>query len=147
MLEKAKKLIRIRMIALWLMALCAWTMMLIDHIPAVHAILSEDIFNLHTGFASGMGVASMFFAIRFARMLRDPDQLKAWMTNEQDERTIAIRAKAGMPMLIYTSTAMIICGIIIAYWQPAIITKTLFTAGLIQLLIGLAAKTYYSKTM
>lgn len=146
MLEKAKKLIRIRMIALWLMALCAWSLMLIDRIPAIHALLSDDVSSLHTGFASGMGVASMFFAIRFARMLRNPDQIKAWMTSEQDERTIAIRAKAGMPMLIYTSAAMIVCGLIIAYWQPAI-TKTLFVAGLTQLLVGLAVKTYYSKTM
>ena len=49
-------------------------------------------------------------------------ELKIQYNKENDERMKAIKAKAGMPMLLITSIVMIIVGVIAGYFNFTIFT-------------------------
>lgn len=144
-MEKTKKAIRMRLTGLMLIEAFALIIMIIDRTPIV-AQLAEDVKNIHLGFTSGLLCAGIFNIVMLLRTQRDEKLLKQWAVQEQDERNIAIRAKAGMPMLLITATVMLMAGMIAGYWNVTIM-KTLYITAVVQMVFGLIAKTYYQKTM
>lgn len=145
-LEKTRRALRLRMLGLLLLEAFAWTTVILDKRTPLGALLAEDVQSLHLGFASGLACSGMFFIVIIARTLRDDSWLKAWRIREEDERSIAIRAKAGMPMLVIAAVLMLMGGMIAGYWNE-VVMKTLFLAAIVQMLLGLAAKAWYSKVM
>ena len=145
-MEKMRKTLKLRMSGLMLLEAFAWVMVLLDKGTALGGLLPEDVQSLHLGFASGLAISGMVFIVLMARTLRDEARLKAWAIREEDERNIAIRAKAGMPMLLIAAVLMLMAGMVAGYWNDTVM-KTLFAAAIVQLLLGLAAKCYYQRVM
>ena len=58
----------------------------------------------------------------------------------------AIKAKAGMPILLITSLAMMIAGVIAGYFNFTIFTVLIITS-VCQLLVSLVIKLIYMKIM
>lgn len=102
------------------------------------------------GFISGILtsgiVMSVISVIRYSRIIKDDTKLKMEYNRENDERMKAIRSKAGMPMIMYTSIGMIIAGILLSYYDPFIF-KVLSMAAAVQLTAAVIAKAYYTRTM
>jgi hypothetical protein len=78
--------------------------------------------------------------------IKDERKLKMAYNRENDERMKAIRAKAGMPMLLITSVMMVIAAIIAGYFN-IVVFYTLTAAAMMQLLLGVSVKLYHMKTM
>lgn len=102
------------------------------------------------GFISGILtsgiVMSVIIVIRYSRIIKDDTKLKMEYNRENDERMKAIRSKAGMPMIMFTSVGMIIAGILLSYYDPFIF-KVLSMAAACQLTAAVIAKAYYTRTM
>ena len=86
------------------------------------------------GFLSGAITAMVAcFALiqpRYVRALRDEQALRRLWNREHDERMRAIKARAGAPMLLYTSAAMIAVALLIGPWNiMAAMTLLLAAAG------------------
>jgi hypothetical protein len=79
-------------------------------------------------------------------MLRDEKKLKLQFNKEKDERLKAIRAKAGMPILLVTSVLMIIAGVIAGYFNATIFV-TLIIAAVGQMIISGFVKMIYMRKM
>lgn len=99
-----------------------------------------------TGFMAGTAAALAVYLVNNFRVLRNETLLKRQMNFEKDERMAAIRAKAGMPMLLYTSCAMLLAGLIAGCFNLTVF-MTLWAAALVQLLVGVAVKLVYTRRM
>lgn len=107
---------------------------------------NSEIFGFQCGLATVLGFFSLFFIVRYRKILNDEHALKLLYNKEHDERTRAIRAKAGMPILMFTSVAMIIAGIISGYFNNTIF-HVLILAALCQIIVCCAVKLFYLRTM
>ena len=76
---------------------------------------------------------------RYTRALRDEQALRRLWNQEHDERLQAIKARAGVPMLLYTSLAMIGAGLFISPWSMTV-CLTLLIAATTQLMVSLVTK-------
>lgn len=94
----------------------------------------------------GLGGVAGFHRSRFARALKDEHELKLLCNRENDERMKAIRAKAGMPVLMICSVAILIAAIAAGYFNITIFYTLLITSAA-QLMLGLILKIYYMKTI
>lgn len=107
----------------------------------------ESIFaGFQAGLITGLGLLSAALIIRFRSTLKDEAKLKLQYNKENDERYKAIRAKAGMPMLLITSIMMIIAGVIAGYFSETAFI-TLICAALAQMSVGVVVKLVYMKIM
>ena len=84
--------------------------------------------------------------MRLSLILKDETKLRQQFNLENDERLKAIRAKSGMPMLIFTSLAMVIAGMIAGFFNETV-CLTLIIAAACQLLAGVAVKAVHMKIM
>jgi len=98
------------------------------------------------GFCAGLLVTALWQLWTLTRALRDPELMKKLYVDDRDERKIAIRAKAGVPVILYTSCALILAALVASYINQTVF-YTLGIAGLAQVLLGCILKLYYSKTM
>jgi len=65
---------------------------------------------------------------------------------ENDERLKAIKAKAGLPMVLVTSVLMIIAGVIAAYFNATVFI-VLIVAAVCQMMISGIVKLIYMRKM
>lgn len=98
------------------------------------------------GIIFGMGILASIQLIKLNSVIKDETKLKMLYNQEHDERSKAIRSKAGMPMLVITSILMLISAIIAGYFN-IIVFYTLVIAATVQLSIGIIVKLYYMRTM
>lgn len=98
------------------------------------------------GLIIGLGGVAGFHRSRFARALKDEHKLKLLYNCENDERMKAIRAKAGMPVLMICSVAIIVAAVVAGYFNITIF-YTLLITGIAQLLMGLILKVYYMRVI
>ena len=111
-------------------------------IVAVHGMRLEG-----TGFTGGFlngAVSAVVICLvlmmpRYRKALRDDRALRRLWNQEHDERMRAIQAKAGLPMLGYTSVAMIAFGLLIGPWSTTA-AMALLIAATAQLCVGAAVK-------
>ncbi|MCH5287229.1 MAG: hypothetical protein J1E43_07390 [Christensenellaceae bacterium] len=103
-----------------------------------------------TGFAGGALTAMVLcFAIlvpRYGKAMRDEQALRRLWNSEHDERLRAIRARAGAPMILYTSLTMVAIGLLIGPWNLTV-AMTLLFAGTVQILISVVVKLVCMRTM
>lgn len=104
------------------------------------------ISGFQSGLITALGLISVVLMIRLGRLLKDEAKLKEAYRLENDERMKAIRAKAGMPLLLITSVAMIIAGVIAGYYNM-LVFSTLIIAGIAQMSIGAVIKLVYTRKM
>lgn len=98
------------------------------------------------GLILGLGYIAVVHRIKLARALKDDHKLKLLYNREHDERLKTIRGKAGMPVLMICSVAIIVAAVITGYFNITIF-YTLLITGIAQLLMGLILKVYYMKTI
>lgn len=113
-------------------------------------VFSGDSFTMANdvlaGFQQGlilaMGVLSLINFMKLSAAVKEEKKLQMLFNKENDERQIYIRKKAGMPMMMFTSGAMILAGVIAGYFNETVFF-TLVIAAICQLTVGAAIKVFY----
>lgn len=108
------------------------------------SVTETDSFQYQLGFLCGVLAALIVVNIQVFRNLKDEKKLRERFIEAYDERLRHIRRLAGMPFVLYTSTAMLIIGSFIGYISRAAFIA-LVAAGLGQLFISFAVKTVAKK--
>lgn len=83
-------------------------------------------------------------------VLKDDAALKAAYLEEHDERNIAIRAKAGQPLVQYLSLVLMMIGAVLDFINLEMlypVSMTLELTGCVQLLVSWLLKRYWEKRM
>ncbi|MBO1266270.1 hypothetical protein J3A84_14630 [Proteiniclasticum sp. SCR006] len=114
--------------------------------PENTGISDGALSGFQMGLIVGLGVLALTQLFKLSMAVKDERKLKLAYNRENDERMKAIRAKAGMPMLLITSVLMIIAAIIAGYFN-IVVFYTLTAAAVVQLLLGVSVKLYHMKTM
>ena len=142
--EAYRRIIRRRMIVMQMVSLVYVAAMLVMHTLG-HGELSVTGSFL-TGFASGTVGLMLVLVPRYRKALRDEQALRRLWNKEHDERMSAIRARAGLPMLLYTSMAMIAAALLMAPWNITA-ASTLLLAASAQLAISAVTKLVCMRVM
>ena len=98
------------------------------------------------GILTGLVICFSVIVPRYRKALHDEQALRRLWNKEHDERMRAIKAKAGVPMVLYTSAAMIAAALLVASWNMTV-AITLLVAATIQLVISVAVKLTCMRTM
>ncbi len=109
-------------------------------------ISKSGIFCFQCGLTTAIAIIAAIQIMRFKGVLSNDEKLKVQFNKENDERLRAIKAKAGMPMLMVTSIMIIVAAIIAGYFNTVIFI-TLVSVALFQLIFGLLVKLLYMKKM
>lgn len=110
------------------------------------AVSNGSVADLQMGILFGIGILTLVQIIKLRKVINDDKKLKMLYNQEHDERLKTIRARAGMPMLLITSTTMLIAAMIAGYFN-VVVFNTLIITAIVQLSIGAFVKLYYLKTM
>jgi len=145
-MEKYKKTLRNRIALLTMPALIAVALSIFDVFFASEKVKSSFIFGFQVGATTALGLLSMLLIIRYSAIIRDSSKLQLQFNKEYDERYKAIRAKAGMPVLLITSLGMVVAGIIAGYYSITIFA-TLIAAAVCQMLVAAIIKQIYLRKM
>lgn len=145
-MEQYKKVVKLRIGLFALLLLVCVGLGVYDVFWATPAMKVSYIFGYQCGVATGLGVLSFVVILLNSAALRNETKLKIQFNKEHDERMKAIRAKAGMPMLLIASIGMIVAGVVIGYRNPTVFF-TLSLAAMCQLTVGAVVKIVYMKRM
>ena len=145
-MEKFRRTIKTRMALLAVMILFSVALCIYDVFFAGEVLKESFVWGYQSGLATGMGLVAVFAFIRLRLILRSETKLHLQYNRENDERLKAIRAKSGMPMLLITSVAMLIAGIVAGYFNETVYF-TLLIAALLQVLLGITVKAVNMKRM
>lgn len=149
-MENYRKQIQRKMILLGLLALTAVALgiynVFFESDPGTSDFEAGVLPGFRTGLAIALGGLALIQMIRYGQVIRDEKKLKELFNKAHDERLSAIRAKAGIPLLLITSVLIMIAAMIAA---PLNITVfySLLLATFGQLLIALCVKVYYLRKM
>lgn len=143
-IEKYKKTLTIRICLLSVLMLFAVLLGIFHTFYLPAKLMTSEIFSFQCGIIIGLGLMSLILIIRYSQILPDNTALQKQYNKENDERMKAIRAKAGMPMLLITSVLMIVAGILIGYLNIYVF-YTLIAAAFCQLLMGCIVKFIFIK--
>ena len=98
------------------------------------------------GMGTGGGLMALVVVIQQSKTLKDEKKLRQLYIQEHDERMIAIRQKAGYPMVIILSVGVAAAAVVAGCFNE-IVMETLLTVAVVQLLVSLGLKIWYTKTM
>ncbi len=145
-MDSYKRTLKGRITLLAILVLVAVGFGVYDTFFASPAIKSSILHEFQTGAATALGILAAVLIIRYRFILQDETKLKHEFNRENDERYKAIRAKAGMPMLLITSVIMLFAAVIAGYFN-ATVFFTLVATAICQLLFGLIIKLVYALKM
>lgn len=98
------------------------------------------------GMGTGGGLMALVVVIQQSKTLKDEKKLRQLYIQEHDERMIAIRQKAGYPMVIILSVGVAAAAVVAGCFNE-VVMETLLTVAVVQLLVSLGLKIWYTKTM
>lgn len=145
-MENYKKVVKSRIWMLSLIVILAVGLAIFDVFWASDEMKESTIYGFQSGVIDALGILAAIFLIRYKKLLHNEKELKIQYNKENDERMKAIKAKAGMPILLITSLAMMIAGVIAGYFNFTIFTVLIITS-VCQLLVSLVVKLIYTKIM
>ena len=145
-MEQFRKKIKIRMTLISIVLLVFVAILLYNQFGAADALKESLVFSFQTGFSASGSLVLVFWLVKNRRALADETKLRALMNQENDERMSAIRAKAGIPMVLILSMALVLGGMIIGYFNETVFV-VLIGVALFQLLVSLGVKLYYKVKM
>jgi len=145
-MEKFKKKINRRILLLAALLLIGVAMSIYDVFFASEELKNSYYWGLQAGSLTGLQLVAVFAIIRLSIIRRDETKLREQYNKENDERLKAIRAKAGMPILMITSLGMFVTAIVAGYFNDTVFF-TLIIAAAAQLLIGAVIKVVNLKRM
>ena len=141
-MELFKKKIKTRIVLLCAVLLLFVTILLYNQFGASDALKDSLAFSFQCGFSAAGSIVLVFWLMKYRGALKDEAKLRLLYNEEKDERMSAIRAKAGIPMVLILSMALVLGGMIIGYFNETVIV-VLIGVALFQLLVSLGVKLYY----
>ena len=109
-------------------------------------IAESNATNFLWGGCIGGAFVALVVLARQRKALKDDDKLRKMYIEEHDERQIAIRAKAGQPMVIYLSLGMAMTAAVVFFFNETV-AITLTLAAMAQLVVSLIVKLVCMKRM
>lgn len=98
------------------------------------------------GILMSAGVCAAILLIRNTSLLKNEKKLRQTYNRENDERMVAIRAKAGLPMMLIASMILIAAGIGICFVNVTV-GVTLFLVGIAQMTVSSVIKLIYMRRL
>ena len=145
-MELFKKKIKARIILLCTVLLLFVAILLYNQFGASDALKDSLAFSFQCGFSVAGSIVLVFWLMKYRGALKDEAKLRLFYNEEKDERMSAIRAKAGIPMVLILSMALVLGGMIIGYFNETVFV-VLIGVALFQLLVSLGVKLYYKVKM
>ena len=145
-MEFFKKKIKTRIVLLCAVLLLFVAILLYNQFGANDALKDSLAFSFQCGFSAAGSIVLVFWLMKYRGALKDESKLRLLYNEEKDERMSAIRAKAGIPMVLILSMALVLGGMIIGYFNETVFV-VLIGVALFQLLVSLGVKLYYKAKM
>ena len=145
-MEQFRKKIKTRMILISIVLLVFVAILLYNQFGASEALKDSLAFSFQCGLSASGSLVLVFWLVKNRRALADEAKLRLLYNQENDERMSAIRAKAGIPMVLILSMALVLGGMIIGYFNETVFV-ILIGVALFQLLVSLSVKLYYKVKM
>ena len=145
-MERFKKKLRNRIVLLCTVLLLFVAILLYNQFIASETLKNSLAFSFQCGFSAAGSLVLVFWLMKSHSALKDESKLHLLYNQEKDERMSAIRAKAGIPMVLIFSMMLVIAGMVIGYWSETVFV-VLICVALFQLLVCLLVKLYYMKKM
>ena len=145
-MELFKKKIKARIILLCTVLLLFVAILLYNQFGASSALRDSLAFSFQCGFSAAGSLALVFWLMKYRGALKDEAKLRLLYNEENDERMSAIRAKAGIPMVLILSMMLVLAGMVIGYFNETVFV-VLICVALFQLLVSLGVKMYYKIKM
>lgn len=145
-MEQYRHKLTIRMILFVVLALIFVGILIFNQFFAANALKDSLSFSFQCGLSAGGSLVLVFWLIKYRRALSDDEKLRLLYNQENDERMKAIRAKAGVPMVLVLSMVLVLAGMVIGYFNETIFV-VLIAAALFQLTICMLVKFYFMKKL
>ena len=145
-MELFKKKIKTRIVLLCAVLLLFVAILLYNQFGASEALKDSLAFSFQCGVSASGSIVLVFWLMKYRGALKDETKLRLLYNEEKDERMSAIRARAGIPMVLILSMALVLGGMIIGYFNETVFV-VLIGAALFQLLVSLGVKLYYKAKM
>jgi len=145
-MEQFRKKLKTRMLLISIVLLVFVAILLYNQFGASDALKDSLAFSFQCGLSASGSLVLVFWLVKNRRALSDEAKLRLLYNQENDERMSAIRAKAGIPMVLILSMALVLGGMVIGYWSETVFV-VLIGVALFQLLVSLGVKFYYMKMM
>ena len=145
-MDQFKKKLRTRIILLCAVLLLFVAILLYNQFGASSALKDSLAFSFQCGFSAAGSLVLVFLLMKTRGALKDEAKLRLLYNAEKDERMSAIRAKAGIPMVLILSMLLVLAGMVIGYFDETVFV-VLICVALFQLLVSLGVKLYYKIKM
>jgi len=145
-MDHYKKVLKRRMVVFSALVLVCVGLLVYSQFWAPDTLKNSAVFAFQRGLASSGALILAFLLFKYCRILSDETKLRKNYNQENDERTKAIRAKAGYPMVVILSLLLVLAGMIAGYFNTTVFA-VLIAAALFQMFACVALKLYYMKTM
>ena len=146
MMEAYKKKLTLRVVILILVMLIFLAILLYNQFGASEELKESLGFSFQCGFSAAGLLVLIFWFVKYRSALKDETKLRVLFNQENDERMKAIRAKAGVPMVLILSILLVLAGMIIGFWNETVFV-VLIGVALFQLFTSAAVKSYYMRRM
>ena len=134
------------MLLFGILILFCLVIILINQLGTVLTYTECLAYSFQRGFSAAGILVLVIWMIKYRAALKDEAKLRLLYNQENDERMSAIRAKAGIPMVLILSLVLVLGGMVIGYWNETIFV-VLVGVALFQLLVSLGVKLYYKVKM
>lgn len=145
-MEKYRKKIKARIILLSILALLSLSIEVANVFWVSEELKEHIVFSFQCGLAAAIALLALILVYKYSKALRNDRALELIYNSEHDERMRAIRAKAGQPLLLFVSIALLFAGIVIGYFN-SVVFYTLVSAVAFQTIISCVIKMIYMKIM
>jgi len=145
-MELFRKKLKTRIVLFCAVLLLFVAILLYNQFGANDAVKDSLAFSFQCGFSAAGSLALVFWLMKYRGALKDEAKLRLLYNEEKDERMSAIRAKAGIPMVVILSMILVLGGMIIGYFNETVFV-VLIGVALFQLLVSLCVKLYYKVKM
>ena len=145
-MEQFRKKIKIRMRLISVVLLVFLGILLYNQFAAGDALKESLVFSFQCGLSVSGSLILVFWLVKNRRTLSDETKLRLLYNQENDERMSAIRAKAGIPMVLILSLTLVLAGMVIGYFNE-IVFEVLIGVALFQLFCSMLVKLYFMKKM
>jgi len=143
-MELFRKKLKTRIVLFCAVLLLFVAILLYNQFGANDAVKDSLAFSFQCGFSAAGSLALVFWLMKYRGALKDEAKLRLLYNEEKDERMSAIRAKAGIPMVVILSMMLVLGGMIIGYFNETVFVL-LIGVALFQLLVSLGVKMYYKQ--
>lgn len=145
-MDQYKKKLGIRTIYLGIYAAFAALLCVYDAFFASTTFKSTPIYSFLLGALTSTCILAVLLIVKYRKILADDSKLNLEYNKETDERLIAIRGKAGIPMIPVLSILLLLAGIIAGHVNITVF-YTLIISAMCQLLLCVILKLYYLRAM